>query len=138
MPAGRPSRGRKWRRCSVKGCLKKVRARGLCSLHYFRQQAEKRKKPHRPKVILSCQICGGRHHARGMCRSHHDRWRRGTLPERERAILERRAAPPPERDYGGADTPLDVWFARQRARLAGGGPAQVWKTRSSGSGVSDD
>ena len=141
MPAGRPRRGRKWKRCKVKGCLCKVRARGFCELHYYRDKRERERAaagPKKLKVVLSCQLCGGRHHARGLCRSHYEQWRRETLSAEDRAILVRRAAPPPERDYGGPDTPLDVWFARQRARLSGGGPAMVWKTRSSGSGVRDD
>src|SRR3546814_3312242 len=67
------------RRCSVEGCDKAYRARGLCSSHYGRWL-----KANGASVLgLSCTVegCGKAHAARGYCFTHYSRWKTHGTPE---------------------------------------------------------
>lgn len=54
--------------CSVEGCERPRRAKGLCSMHYQRQRT----------VGVECSIdgCGNKMHAKGMCQKHYNLARR--------------------------------------------------------------
>lgn len=69
--------------CTVDGCEKESRGRGLCSTHWLRWR-----KHGDPNIVLqpgvdyrvapTCSIddCDRNAHARGLCTKHYDRWRR--------------------------------------------------------------
>lgn len=70
--------------CSVAGCDRKVRARGLCDSHYQRQRRGRPvEAPLRDYGAQGCAVpgCGGRHTAGGYCHHH---WRQGRQPRRFR------------------------------------------------------
>ncbi|MGD7788197.1 hypothetical protein ACQCX2_07720 [Propionibacteriaceae bacterium Y1700] len=57
--------------CEISGCVKKVKARGMCTKHYEQWRAEQPAPP--------CKIdgCGRRVWARGVCNAHYQRLRNG-------------------------------------------------------------
>jgi hypothetical protein len=66
------------RLCSVDGCGRPHRARGLCSTHYFRQQKGiDLAPPVRPFYGPTCSVggCGLPHDSRGLCKMHARRLR---------------------------------------------------------------
>lgn len=70
--------------CTVDGCARTVRARGLCGMHYFRQwrsgdpgEATPRQQPSRPCAV---EGCNARARTRGLCHRHATRVRRHGSP----------------------------------------------------------
>ena len=69
--------------CSIWGCNGKIKARGLCSRHYYGQQSS--------HGVCSVEGCGRAHYAKGYCQRHWRRWRSTGDPgppelERQRRI----------------------------------------------------
>ena len=64
------------RTCSIEGCLRIHKARGLCGAHYLRLR--RRGSPNAPPVRIrgGCSVDGCRrpHFGRGWCQLHHRRW----------------------------------------------------------------
>ena len=70
------------RQCSIDGCERETRGRGLCATHWWRNRHGKPLdapfRELRPKgTPCSVQGCIAPHKARGMCAPHHKRWLRG-------------------------------------------------------------
>ena len=112
--------------CSVDGCSKPARTRGMCDMHYCRLKragALPPLPPRTPPPRCSERGCSKMAVACGMCkRCYNAAYRaRRRAAEAEVARKETRDRARSERPtYGGADTPLEVFMARQRAALAGG------------------
>lgn len=73
--------------CTIDGCGRAAKAKGLCAAHYQRRLlgipmdtpiggAWKAK----PKRVCRVEGCGNRARSRGLCHNHYEKWRRGTLP----------------------------------------------------------
>ena len=67
--------------CSVDGCERKTRARGLCNSHYTRAIVRGELQTTPRKIHEVCEKCGAKHYAKGFCRSCYGKWKRGTLDE---------------------------------------------------------
>ena len=129
-PCYRRDRNLRAARCKEYGCDKPARARGLCETHYAQLRRSGTKAPlvaGERKTKERCSVTGCRALAitRGLCRPCYQRRRRADeAAAASSAAARRRATPPPPlvvREYGGADTPLEVFMARQRAALASTG-----------------
>lgn len=75
------------RTCSLDDCEHAVRARGMCSYHYYKWNAENRDEVERSKAARSragdreCKVdnCRRQDHAKGLCASHYQRLKNGLL-----------------------------------------------------------
>jgi len=83
---GRPrlsDEARAARKCSVEGCTRPYRTKGMCGLHYERMRSGcplstpvHRRDPKKVCNVEGCDTLVGRWGARGMCRSHYRRSKR--------------------------------------------------------------
>jgi len=72
--------------CSVPECERRVCARGLCKMHWQRQQRTGLlDRPQMPERICSVDGCEKRHLAHGLCSAHLRRWQRHGDPLAGRA-----------------------------------------------------
>ena len=106
------------RTCRVDDCDEPARARGLCDRHYSRARRRADFRPRTVKANPVCEIagCGRPRRALGLCdRHYHRRWQRARrgddAPLLLLALMDLQPAP---------DVPLEVFMARQRARLVTG------------------
>jgi hypothetical protein len=94
-----PTRPRDPRECTVGWCTARLRARGLCSMHYMRHLRGQPLEP-RPQApaALACSIdwCARPPIARGLCEMHYERQRRGQ-PLEPRDLSSSRRQPRPVR-----------------------------------------
>ena len=78
--------------CSVAGCKRAYRAKGLCFFHYKKwRRGEMESRPARFKTC-SKPDCKKKVVAHGLCQEHHDAWKKARLA----AKLSGAAAPPAE------------------------------------------
>ena len=100
--------------CSVEGCEKPARAKGLCSAHYGRKLEASAPK-------CSIDGCENKSRARGWCNKHWSRWKRHGDPEAE--VQERRYDYPNVCTIPGCDKPSRArgWCSthHQRWRMNG-------------------
>lgn len=75
------------RTCSIDGCSRAVRARGLCNTHYSQWHDAKREAEAQPCRVDACQKSA---RTRGLCNAHYLRWRRHGDPEYTPEPLETR------------------------------------------------
>lgn len=70
---------RQKKQCSVQGCLRAARSKGLCATHY--QQARRGTElqpiaPRDPRQVCYVPDCNKQVYARAMCAAHYQQWRR--------------------------------------------------------------
>lgn len=110
--------------CSVDGCERPHKTRGLCQMHYWRWRVRGATGPaDRLKLLRqpdACMVdgCANSAHGRGLCQMHYSRWRRHGDPgpaEKQRprsaAIGTRRLEP--GRGYVQVKVPAGHWAARR-------------------------
>ena len=74
--------------CSIEGCGKPLRAKGMCGTHYERTRCGRTLNPKPRSTGCSVEDCDREHQAKGMCKYHHlQEWQRQN-PERN--IINRR------------------------------------------------
>lgn len=61
--------------CQVEGCIRPVRARGLCGGHYERWRRRGTTDTAQPRQKCSIDDCERLAHSRGWCNTHYQRWR---------------------------------------------------------------
>ncbi len=69
------SKGGGKKTCTVAGCKRAYRAKGLCFFHY--QKWRRGELQDRPRRFVTCskEGCRKKVAAHGMCREHHDAWK---------------------------------------------------------------
>ena len=93
--------------CSVEGCERKARAKGMCSGHWQRQKNGLDLAPplapprgRNPNTVLCCvQDCGSRANNRGMCAAHASQRKRGMIDEQGNKLRERKKPGRPRMEH---------------------------------------
>jgi hypothetical protein len=79
--------------CSVQGCKRAYRAKGLCFFHYKKwRRGELEKRPAR-YVVCSKPECEKKVAAHGLCQEHFDAWKKSRKKNQAAAPAEAPAAP---------------------------------------------
>lgn len=97
--------------CSIEGCDKTSRSRGMCSMHYMRGRRAAGDLPKsEPCTVDGCGAPGGN---RGWCPKHYQRWKRTGDPLTPMRSWQKRLEPLPH----GHDASLEELRLRHRSRM---------------------
>ena len=78
--------------CSVQGCKRAYRAKGLCFFHYGKWRRSELEARPRRYVTCSKPDCKKKVVAHGLCQDHFDAWKKSRKKNQAAAVAE---APPP-------------------------------------------